>query len=117
MQECSEGIGEAGTVGEFFEGKLCSAEELGTNCGPSRETTCLPGKEEVYYLDTCGNPANIYDSGKLNDDAYWSDVVPASESCNPSSANANSRSCGNCNYLLGSTCRSSDITGQSAIYG
>src|SRR3989344_2193887 len=41
---------------KFYPGTLCSAEEIGTECGPSEQTTCLPGKEEVYFVDTCGNP-------------------------------------------------------------
>src|SRR3989344_7873322 len=46
---------------EFHEGLLCSAESLATNCGPSQKTTCVENKDEVYFLDTCGNLANIYD--------------------------------------------------------
>lgn len=92
---------------EFFPGKLCSAEELGTICGPSTKTTCLPGKDGVYFIDTCGNPANIYDASKLNDKEYWTNIKDSSESCNPGSPNANSASCGNCNYLQGSICRPS----------
>lgn len=103
--------------GMFYKGKLCSAEELGTNCGPSRETTCLPGKDEVYWLDTCGNPANIYDASKWNDKDYWTTVKEKGESCSPTSANSDSRSCGNCNYLLGSFCRGTSFTGTQATYG
>jgi hypothetical protein len=62
------------TSGEFFSGKLCSAEELGTNCGPTRETKCVPGKDEVYFVDSCGNTANIYDASKVNDKDYWANV-------------------------------------------
>jgi len=43
---------------EFFEDYLCTAEELGTNCAPdTRATTCVEGKDEVYFKDTCGNIA------------------------------------------------------------
>lgn len=103
--------------GDFNGGKLCSAEELGTNCGPSRETTCIPGKDEVYYVDTCGNPANVYDSQRFNDDDYWSNVKSKLDSCNPQQSNANSASCGNCNYLGGSICRDSDVAGGNPTYG
>ncbi len=91
---------------EFHEGFLCSAESLATNCGPSEKTTCVETRDEVYFLDTCGNLANIYDSTKINDKEYWKMIYEKSESCNPNSANANSESCGNCNYLAGSTCKS-----------
>ncbi len=89
---------------EFHAGKLCSAEELGTNCGPTEETTCLPGREEVYFVDSCGNPANIYDSTKARDKDYWANIVDKAESCG-SGSNEDSPNCGNCNYLLGSYCR------------
>ena len=90
---------------EFHEGLLCSAETLATNCGPSEKTTCVSGKDEVYFLDTCGNLANIYDSSKVNDIEYWTRIRERDESCNPDSSNANSVSCGSCNYFIGSTCR------------
>lgn len=90
---------------EFHEGLLCSAETLATNCGPSEKTTCVANEDEVRFLDTCGNLANIYDSSKVNDIEYWTNIKERGESCNPGSSNANSQSCGNCNYFLGSTCR------------
>lgn len=116
-KEC-EGSGETGsTKGEFFSGKLCSAEELGTNCGPTRQTVCVPGKDEVYFVDSCGNPANVYDTSELNDKEYWGTVKTKAEVCNPNSANGNSASCGNCNYLLGSYCRAVSSTTGKATYG
>lgn len=89
----------------FCPGKLCTAEELETNCAQTRNTICKDGKEEVYYVDTCGNPANIYDSNKVNDDAYWANIVNKEDSCGAGTSNENSQSCGNCNYLQGSYCR------------
>lgn len=97
--------------GVFFKDKLCSAEELGTVCGPSEQTTCSPGKDGVYFTDTCGNIANIYDASKINDKEYWTNVKTKAQSCNPLSANANSAACGNCNYLGGSVCRDADAAG------
>jgi len=88
----------------FNPGLLCSAEILGTNCGQSEQTTCLDGKEEIYFVDTCGNPSNIYDASKLRNDEYWTYIKDKSESCNPERDNVGG-SCGNCNYLLGSICR------------
>ena len=94
----------------FYVDYLCSAEELGTNCAPSQKTTCIPGKDEVYFQDSCGNPGNIYDSGKINDKAYWKKIIPKAESCgfNLKAGNANSQSCGNCDYFSGSFCRQYD---------
>jgi len=105
------------TSGEFYPQKLCSAEELGTKCGPTRETKCLPGKDGVYFVDSCGNPANIYDASKINDKEYWANVKDISESCNANSANANSANCGNCNYPLGSYCRQTEKGDTKATYG
>jgi len=87
---------------EFFKDYLCSAEELDTTCAPSRETTC--NNEMVYFKDTCGNIANIYDASKLNDNAYWSKIIEPQDSCGAGKSNANSQTCGNCNYNSGSTC-------------
>lgn len=101
----------------FFPNLLCSAEQLGTDCGPTTQTTCLSGKDGVYFVDSCGNPANIYDSSKINDQDYWTNVKSQTESCNPNSGNAGSKNCGNCNYLQGSFCRSEDKAAGSPSYG
>jgi len=93
------------TEPEFYKNYLCSAEELGTICGMTPETMCVDGKDEVYFKDSCGNPANIYDANKKDDPAYWKEVLDKSESCNPDSANAGSGTCGNCDYYLGSICK------------
>ena len=119
--ECEGSIenGINGTVsdGEFFPDKLCSAEELGTTCGPSQKTICVPGKDEVFFIDTCGNPANIYDASKLNDKEYWTNVKGKDEVCGAGSGNILSSSCGNCNYLQGSYCRDERVAGGNPTYG
>ncbi len=115
--ECSAGVNGTSVQGEFFKDKLCSAEELGTKCGPTQDTICVPGKDGVYFKDSCGNAANIYDASKINDKEYWTNVKDPSESCNTGTANANSASCGNCNYLLGSFCRDTETAGAKATYG
>ena len=117
--DCVGSSGNGTTDKEFHKGKLCTAEELGTICGMTDKTTCLDGKEEVYFVDTCGNVANIYDSTKITDKNYWADILDKAESCNPNNANIGSTqaSCGNCNYPLGSYCRDSKLAGESATYG
>ncbi|MFH1307922.1 MAG: hypothetical protein ABIH72_03650 [archaeon] len=112
-QQCDEGLvgSDEGTVTgniTFHKDWLCSAEELATNCGKSSETICVSGLDEVYFIDTCGNPANIYDASKINDDLYWKKVYSKDESCGAGSANANSAGCGNCDYFYGSICRAYD---------
>lgn len=106
------------TVGEkFYPGMLCSANELDTICGPTRDTTCVSGKEEVYFVDTCGNPANIYDASKINDQEYWTYIKDKTESCTPDESNENSQTCGNCNYLLGGYCSSTSSETARPTYG
>jgi len=113
QRECKEleGSSEETNI-EFHQGYLCSAEELGTNCGPSKKTTCVENRDEVFYLDSCGNLANIYDATKLNDKQYWTKIIPKSESCGPGFSNADNPSCGNCNYHTltdgGSMCKTYD---------
>ncbi|HJX51090.1 MAG TPA: hypothetical protein VJ438_06530 [Candidatus Nanoarchaeia archaeon] len=108
QKECNEikAQGKDSTI-DFYVGKLCSDENLGTNCAPSSITTCVEGKDAVYYTDTCGNLANIYDSSKYNDKNYWAEIKTIPESCgyNSANGNANSRICGNCDYFSGSTCK------------
>jgi hypothetical protein len=85
--------------GNFYEGFLCTAAELKTSCKPAKNTTCVDGKDQVYYLDTCGNIANVYDASKFNDLIYWTKIILPTDSC--SSAG---KDCGNCDYTMGSRC-------------
>ena len=95
--------------GSFNEGILCTSEFLDTGCKPTEKTTCVPGKDGVYFLDSCGNVANIYDSTKAKEQDYWNNVKAPEESCNADNkdGNANSASCGNCDRFLGGICASS----------
>jgi len=101
----SSGNESSGSNVEFHEDYLCSDEKLGTNCGPTEQTKCVEGRDEVYFVDSCGNLANIYDASKIKNKNYWSRILEKDESCNPSSSNADSPTCGNCDYYLGSTCK------------
>jgi hypothetical protein len=99
---------------EFHKGYLCSATQLATNCGPRGGTICKD--EQVYFVDTCGNPANIYDSSKLNDNNYWTFIQESS--CDDGNGNKNSKVCGACDYFSGSVCKSSGGTvSVKPIYG
>ncbi|MEK6849949.1 MAG: hypothetical protein AABX85_00045 [Nanoarchaeota archaeon] len=123
--QCNLGNNRSSVSGEFFKDKLCSNDELGTNCAPTTKTTCVDGKDEVYFVDTCGNAANIYDAsmvpqGNRTDKAfldYWGNVKSKTESCTSAAGSANSKTCGNCNYLSGSICRASSSTNTRAAYG
>ena len=94
----------------FYAEFLCTHEDLNTDCAPSDITSCIDGKDEVYFLDTCGNPANIYDSqyapSEGNGDGYrnyWN--VVSDPECGYGKGTAN---CGNCDYLEGSVCKKYD---------
>jgi len=89
--------------GMFSGGYLCSHPSLESNCTRQNKTSCVEGKDEIYWFDSCGNKENIYSSDK---NSSWNNgkVLSKAESCNPSVDNINSNSCGNCNFLLGSKC-------------
>jgi len=89
---------------EFYRDLLCSNNQLKTICGKSKKTMCVEGRDEVYFQDSCGNIANIYDANKVEDQAYWNEIVNKEKSCNPNSNNADSKDCGNCDYFGGSIC-------------
>ena len=92
--------------GKFYSGLLCSNSALNTNCKPQASISCIQGKDEVYWIDSCGNQENIYDANKV---ASFNNVniLSKNNSCSLSvgtNSLANQASCGNCNYLLGSIC-------------
>jgi hypothetical protein len=94
-------------AGEFHSGFLCSAPELGTKCVKTKNTRCIEGKNEVYYTDSCGNLANIYDADKVEDISYWSYVPGVKEvevNLGDGTGNINSPKYGACDYFSGSTC-------------
>jgi len=96
--ECNTNIG-----GEFHKDLLCTNSNLDTRCEVQDQASCIEGRDGVYFVDTCGNRANIYDSSKTNNQAYWNTVKYPDQSCGSNSANLNGE-CGNCDYTLGSIC-------------
>ena len=89
--------------GQFNAGLLCSNSALSTDCQKQASVGCAEGEHEIYWFDSCGNKENIYNANK---DVSWNNgnILGKNESCNPNSANINSKTCGNCNYFLGSIC-------------
>jgi len=79
----------------FYDGLLCSAEELNTACARQTSTACYQGK--VYWLDSCGNRENVYSS---NREVSWNNgkVAEPEEVCDPN--DGTNKNCGNCDYLL-----------------
>jgi len=94
--------------GNFHQDLLCSNANLDTDCERQASISCVDNKDEIYWFDSCGNQENIYSSDK---DKSWNNgiVLSKSESCNPNSANVNSKNCGNCDYSKGSVCTSSAV--------
>jgi hypothetical protein len=89
--------------GEFFADTLCSNPKLDTRCEAQESTSCISGKDEVYWIDSCGNRENIYDLDKVR--SFNSGfVLSKQESCSLDNDLGNSESCGNCAFLAGSVC-------------
>lgn len=112
-EDCAKrGASSAGSSVTFHQGLLCTAQSLGTSCLPSERTTCVQGKDEVYFLDSCGNTANVYDASKVRDNNYWERLISGEALCslqyNQNGKPVNSNTCGNCDYYQGSVCRQSN---------
>jgi len=100
--------------GKFSKDNLCSNPSLGANCTKQKSIGCVEGEDEIYWLDSCGNRENIYSADKT---ASWNNgrILSKEKSCNPSSDNINSESCGNCNYALSSKCFPSSEAGGKKV--
>ena len=94
LQECNS------VRGQFFNGMMCSNEEINSGCERQASSGCVEGKEGIYWYDSCGNTENIYSTNK---EESWNNgrFLNEYQSCNPTSDNAESTSCGNCNRLIG----------------
>lgn len=90
--------------GEFNSGLLCTNPGLNTICQRTKETSCFSDKDEVYFIDTCGNKANIYDTNKKSNDDYWARVFKKNETCSLDGDLGNQEACGNCDYITGTLC-------------
>jgi hypothetical protein len=93
----------------FSEGYLCSAQALGTRCGMSEITRCEG--DDVYFVDTCGNLANVYDASKVNDQEYWAKMQ------SPTCSSSNPAACGNCDYDSGTMCKQKKVGELNPTYG
>jgi len=81
----------------FHEGFLCSNPLLGTECAKQQTTGCFDG--DVYWMDSCGNTENVYESNKAR--SYNNGFILETPNC---VANPNDPNCGNCDYGLGNLC-------------
>lgn len=106
--------------GDFSEGTLCTSPSLNTSCIMTKQTKCVDGKDQVYFVDSCGNVANVYDSAKVEDINYWDMVASPEELCGSDdfeNGNGGSTSCGNCNRFAGGICAPAGEDGFDADVG
>ena len=106
--------------GDFHAGLLCTAASLGTICARTHQTTCLPDKNEVYFVDSCGNPANVYDADKVDNTDYWTYIAGAGVvevNQGDGIGNINSQTYGACEYAFGSRCGPESGSPNKATYG
>ncbi len=85
--------------GDFYEGYLCSAEELGLNYTKEDHIGCVEGRDEIYWFDSAGNMENIYEGGgEQQKERSWNggEILSKTESCSVTNGNINSETCGNC---------------------
>jgi len=104
------------SLGDFHSGWLCSNPELNTICVRQATAQCINGKDEVFWFDSCGNKENIYDANKVSS---WNNglVLSKADSCSLGDDLQNQKTCGNCNYLLGSRCSRREGTEKLADKG
>jgi len=96
----------------FHSGYLCSAADLGSNCAKTKNTKC-DEKNNVRFVDTCGNLANIYSADKVEDEGYWTHIQ--NPTCGNNAGNKNSATCGSCDYFSGTMC--GEKTTETVTYG
>jgi len=111
--ECDDTL-ESGIGSEyngFHVGYLCSAPELSARCIPTKKTRCED--YDVYFVDSCGNKANIYDAdyAEGDNDNYWNywTYIEETAPCDPDGDGVTSdneaKVCGSCDYYGGTVCK------------
>ena len=104
--------------GNFKPEFLCTAQKVGEICEPTEQTEC--GQDDkVYFKDSCGNRANVYDASKIVAEGeeineYWKKVV-TSDLCDDGNGNVNNSACGNCDTTKSSFC--TEAVGELPDYG
>lgn len=85
----------------FYPDTLCSNDKLTCGCAKQQKTGCLPGEDEVYWFDSCGNQENIYSADKV---ASYNNGYVLSKSLSCKLKGPNDPKCGNCDYSTGTLC-------------
>lgn len=134
-KECGDKKRSSSVYGvEFHEGLLCSAPKLETICdsscvdsgfGITCQTKC--NGDDVYFVDTCGNFANVYNANMVDaatSENYWTYIAGAIEEVQvdvgDGEGNANSAVFGDCDYYSGTMCKEKkvgDILHGGQLYG
>jgi hypothetical protein len=101
----------------FHNGYLCSATNLSSGCGKTQITEC-DANNDVRFVDSCGNLANIYDSSKIIDENYWT-YIQEPTCTSDKVGNKNAPNCGSCDYYSGSMCgeKETGVGAASPLYG
>lgn len=101
--ECLELSG--GDASKFKKDTFCSNEKLTCECTPRHHLGCLPGKEDIYWFDSCGNPEEVFDTSQTYTGFAQDPTCTAS---------LNDPNCGNCDYSLGTVCGAVDTPNEFA---
>lgn len=107
QEDCLE-MKETNPSATFYANWLCTNENLqneGVNCRKTRLTTCVSEKDPIYFVDSCGNPANIYnatiwDTERERD--YWNYIAGTNGVSLPEIATPGSTTNGYCTYFSNS---------------
>jgi len=90
--------------GEFYESFLCSHPDFESGCEKQKTTSCIEGKDEIYWIDSCGNRENIYEgSSESQKEHSWNNgkILLKKDTCQLTSSNKDT--CGNCDIIISST--------------
>ncbi|MBS3133718.1 hypothetical protein J4214_00635, partial [Candidatus Woesearchaeota archaeon] len=101
--QCADAIKDYETLklDEIFDASLNTEDACLAKFTEKHHTGCFDNK--VYWFDSANNPENIYGTNYATNGQR----ISSENSCGFSSSNAESLSCGNCDYSKGSIC--SDI--------
>lgn len=90
--------------------------EYVSDCVKTKNTMC--DGDKVYYVDSCGNKANVYDKDKYNSADYWTYLKNPSNLDEVCQIDGPSSSCGNCDVVSSSTvCQSGNAQYGNLICG
>ncbi|MEK6760561.1 MAG: hypothetical protein AABX93_01410 [Nanoarchaeota archaeon] len=109
--------------GSYFKGVLCTnpdLKQLDVSCKPTEKT--MIKEDKIYWTDSCGNQANIYDADRTfsKDENYWNVVTAPTCSVYNSDGSINQnklKSCGNCNQYLSTMAKPKAESGITPDYG